>query len=180
VDFVTLWAGVWVWVRDTVGDNDDNQLSAGSLLVFDLLLKRGPTLGQVATLVPGGELAELSAEGLVAQVVIELDVVLWGSGGVSDNTESGLGVVAVALRHLSAVVLDSLSQVSNSVEHFSPGVSHARGGVQEHQVVNVASVDNGLGAIAVAVAVVGVWSAGGPVSLFMRTNLVVRIGASRK
>lgn len=125
LDFMAFWAGVWVWVGDTVGDNDDNEFSAGSFLVVDLLLEGGPSLGQVASLVPGGELAELSAEGFVAQVIVKFDVVLWGSGGISDNTKSGLGFLAIVLRHLSAVVLDTLSQVSNSVEHLGPGVSHA-------------------------------------------------------
>jgi hypothetical protein len=153
VDGGSHWAGVWTWVGLTIGDNDDNELSLLDLVLGitlpggDLALKLVPTNSKLGGGVPGLEHSEFLAEGAEVHVVTELDIslnVLLVS--VSDDAESG-GATEFHTR-----IIDLLSELSHSVLHFVPGISHARGGIEDHQVVDVAACL--LLAIAGAIAIV--------------------------
>lgn len=147
-----FWATSWSWVRDTVGDHDNDQSSAVvrsiGLVISNNFGHGRPTSAEVASLVislqPAQSLGKLS----VVQVLVKLHIVL-GLFGVSHNGESSLSA------KWSSRIVDGLGHVSHSVEHFHPGVSYAGGGVEEDKVVDVAWVLGLDFAVAVAVAVVG-------------------------
>jgi hypothetical protein len=122
---------VSVWVRVTVGDDDNDLFPAGLFSGSNSFKNLLETDVQEGTFVEGLEGVKFGGECTVAQVFFEFDVHP-GLFSVSDNRESGVNAHFV-------VVVDVSSDEIDSEFHFVPGVSYARCGVEEYDVVGSAS-----------------------------------------
>jgi hypothetical protein len=125
-----FWFDVGVWVRVTVGDDDDNLFSAS---LFGLLNNGQDFLEtnvQEGTFVESFQSVQFSGKSAVVQVFSEFNVHP-GLFGVSNNGESGVNT------HFVVVVNVSGDQIDSEF-HFIPSVSDARGGIEKDKVISSA------------------------------------------
>lgn len=147
------WFDVGVWVGVTVGDDDNNLFSALLFVSVNVSENLLQTDVQETTFVKSLEGVKLSRESAVVQVFGEIDVQK-GGFSVSNNREPGVNAHFVVVVNVPGDEIDSEF-------HFVPGVSYARGGVEEHDVVGSASFILWWFAIALAFAVGGAECGGG-------------------
>lgn len=121
---------VGVWVRVTVGDDDNNLFSARFFCGLNLTEKLLETDVQERTFVESFEGVQFGRESTIRQVFVQVDIVV-GSLGVSHDSKSGIDSHFV-------VIVDVSSNKINSEFHFVPGVSDARRGIEENKVVGFA------------------------------------------
>jgi hypothetical protein len=138
---------VGVWVRVTVGDDDDNLFSALLFVSINVSKNLLQTNIQETTFVESLQGVKLSRECAVVQVFGEIDVQKCGFS-VSNNGEPGVNSHFVVVVNVSSDEIDSEF-------HFVPGVSYAGGGVEENDVVGSAGFIFWWFAIALAFAVGG-------------------------
>jgi len=122
-----FWFDVGVWVRVTVGDDDDNLFSAGLFGLLNDLKDFLKTNVQERTFVESLQSVQFGRKGTVVQVFSEFNIHP-GLFGVSDDGESGVFAQWVVVVNVSGDQVDSEF-------HFIPSVSDARGGIEKNKVV---------------------------------------------
>lgn len=142
-----FWLDISVWVGVTVGDDDDNLFSALLFVSVNVSKNLLQTDVQETTFVKSLQGVKLSRESAVVQVFREIDVQK-GGFSVSNNREPGVNAHFVVVVNVPGDEIDSEF-------HFVPGVSYARGGVEENDVVGSAGFIFWWFAIALAFAVGG-------------------------
>jgi len=140
-----FWFDVSIWVRVTVGDDDDDLFLAGLFGLSDDLDDFLETDVQERTLVKSFQFVQFSRKGTVVQVFSEFNIQP-GLFGVSNNRESGVNT------HFVFVVNVSSDQVDSEF-HFIPCISDTGGGVEKDKVVGFTALVLWWFAIAFAFAV---------------------------
>lgn len=108
---------VGVWVALTVGDDNDDLLSAGGFRLSDFSLEEFKTAVEERAFVEGFESIEFCGEGLVVQVLRNGDIEV-SLLSVSDNTEPGVAADLV-------VVVDVSGNHFDAEFHFLPSFANA-------------------------------------------------------
>lgn len=121
---------VGVWVALTVGDDNDDLLSASSLGLSDFALEELKTAVEEGALVEGLQSIELGREGLVVHVLRDGDVEV-SLLSVSDDTEARVLADLVVVVDVSRNHLDAQF-------HFLPSFANARGSVEHDKVIGEA------------------------------------------